>query len=107
MSGKNCYLFFSGYYAAVKVSQILTGHQIDNRVVRAPVHMRNSCNFAVLIDVAEEDRTMELLRRKGRMGKREGYDIARRERVKKPEDRNGLQAFRYVRHIQVTEGLFK
>ena len=61
MSGKNCYLFFSGYYAAGKVAQILTGHQIDNRVVRAPVHMRNSCNFAVLIDVAEEDRTMELL----------------------------------------------
>ena len=45
MSGKNCYLFFSGYYAAVKVSQILTGHQIDNRVVRAPVHMRNSSQF--------------------------------------------------------------
>ncbi len=62
MNGKNCYLFFSGYYVAVKVSQILAGCQIENRVVRAPIYMRGSCNFAVLIDADEEERTMEVLR---------------------------------------------
>ena len=78
MSGRNCYLFFSGYYAAVKVSQMLTGYQVDNRVVRAPVYMRGSCNFAVLIDAAEEDRTMDILGKARVVPEKKAYGEKRR-----------------------------
>ncbi len=61
MDNRNCYLFFAGYYAVSAASQILCGYQIENRIVRAPVHLRDSCNFALLIDGADEERCCRLL----------------------------------------------
>lgn len=56
-----CYLFFSGYYAASSASMILNRYNINNRIVRAPVSMRGSCGFALLVDPADEERCCMLL----------------------------------------------
>ena len=61
MNNQKCYLFFSGYYVVSTASQLLAENQVTNRIVRAPVYMRDSCNFAVLIDAEDEQRSLALL----------------------------------------------
>lgn len=61
LNNRNCYLFFNGYYAVSVASQILCRYGINNRIVRAPVYLRDSCNFALLIDGADEQSCRELL----------------------------------------------
>lgn len=63
MDNRNCYLFFAGYYAVSAASQVLCRYQINNRIVRAPVYLRDSCNFALLVDGADEEKCCELLER--------------------------------------------
>ena len=61
LNNKKCYLFFSGYYVVSTASQLLARYQVSNRIVRAPVYLRDSCNFAVLIDAEDEQRSLALL----------------------------------------------
>lgn len=65
MNNNKCYLFFAGYYMVARASNVLCRYNIENRIVRAPVYMQNSCNFALLIDVTDEDRSRILLQREG------------------------------------------
>ncbi len=65
MNNKNCYLFFAGYYMVARASDVLCRYNIENRIVRAPVYMQNSCNFALLINGSDEDRSCILLEREG------------------------------------------
>lgn len=48
-----CYLFFSGYHSVAAASDMLNRYNIDNRIVKAPVNMRNSCSFAVYINKSD------------------------------------------------------
>lgn len=52
MNGK-CYFFFPGYHTVMTASELLTKNGVSNRVVKAPISYRNSCNFAVLTDIAD------------------------------------------------------
>lgn len=64
MSDKKIYLHFTGYHAVAAASDVLTGYHIDNRIVKAPVNMANSCSFAVMIDENDEDMAVHLLERR-------------------------------------------
>ena len=55
MSDTKCYLYFEGYYAAASASDRLTVYQIRNRIVKAPIRMRGSCSFAVMVDKRDAD----------------------------------------------------
>lgn len=53
MTDNKCYLFFTGYHSVATASDMLSRYNIDNRIVKAPVSMRNSCSFAVYIDKSD------------------------------------------------------
>ena len=61
MNSDKVYLFFTGYHSVAAASDVLNRYTIANRLVRAPVGMRNSCSFAVLIDKSEEEMSRYLL----------------------------------------------
>lgn len=61
LNNNNCYLFFAGYYLVSAASQILCRYNINNRIVRAPVALRNSCSFALLINEIDEEESCYLL----------------------------------------------
>ncbi|MEE0773035.1 MAG: putative Se/S carrier-like protein [Anaerovoracaceae bacterium] len=61
MNSDKVYLFFTGYHSVAAASDVLNRYNIANRIVRAPVGMRNSCSFAVLIDKSEEEMSRYLL----------------------------------------------
>lgn len=63
MNYSKCYLFFSGYYMVNAAADVLTKFHIENRVVRAPVAMRNSCSFAVLVAVQDAETACCILKR--------------------------------------------
>ena len=50
MNDDKCYMFFEGYHSVASASDKLTRFRIDNRIVKAPVYMRGSCSFAVMVD---------------------------------------------------------
>jgi len=58
-----CYLFFSGYYIVNAAADVLTRFHVENRVVRAPVAMRNSCSFAVLVRGCDAEMACYILKR--------------------------------------------
>lgn len=53
MTDNRCYLFFTGYHSVAAASDILSRYNIDNRIVKAPVSMMNSCSFAVYINKSD------------------------------------------------------
>lgn len=53
MTDNRCYLFFKGYHSVAAASDILNRYNIDNRIVKAPVGMMNSCSFAVYINKSD------------------------------------------------------
>ena len=59
VSGRYCYLFFSGYCSVTEASQLLAHNMISNRIVRAPAGLGGGCSFA------DEGRSIELLGRSG------------------------------------------
>lgn len=61
MIGDKVYLIFTGYHSVAAASDVLSRYNIANRIVRAPVGMKNSCSFAVLIDKSEEEMSRYLL----------------------------------------------
>ncbi len=65
MSGRYCYLFFSGYCSVTEASKLLTHSMISNRIVRAPAGLGGGCSFAVLVNAQDESRSIELLGRYG------------------------------------------
>lgn len=67
MKSKMCYFIFSGYYKVASASDLLQKNSIPNRIVKAPVHMKHSCNFAVLISADDAGTSMKLLRKDGNL----------------------------------------
>ena len=65
VSGRYCYLFFSGYCSVTEASQLLAHNMISNRIVRAPAGLGGGCSFAVLVNAPVEGRSIELLGRSG------------------------------------------
>lgn len=61
VSGRYCYLFFSGYCSVTEASQLLMHNMISNRIVRAPAGLGGGCSFAVLVNAQDEGRSTELL----------------------------------------------
>lgn len=69
---EKCYFFFSGYYAVAAASEALEKYHINNRIVRAPVFMKNSCNFALLVNSVDADMSSYVLERENiRINKKE------------------------------------
>lgn len=65
MESKKCYLFFSGYYSVAYSSELLRLGGIENRIVKAPVYMRNSCSFALMVNEADIEKSSLLLEQNG------------------------------------------
>lgn len=63
MNYSKCYLFFSGYYMVNAAADVLTRFHVENRVVRAPVALANSCSFAVLVAARDAEMACFILRR--------------------------------------------
>ena len=63
MKEDQCYLFFSGYYVVAASAEILRRHDVESRIVRAPVSMRGGCNFALLVDGEDVELVRYLLER--------------------------------------------
>ena len=53
MKQKSCCFFFSGYYTVAAASELLKRHHVRNRIVKAPIRIKDRCQFAVM--VSEED----------------------------------------------------
>ena len=49
------YFFFQGYYFVAAASELLDEYRIPNRIVKAPVKLKNSCSFAVVTETADAD----------------------------------------------------
>ena len=58
------YFFFQGYYFAA-ASELLDGYLIPNRIVKAPVKLKNSCSFAVVTETADADECRGIFERHG------------------------------------------
>ena len=65
LKNKICYLFFSGYYVTSLASEILVKNNIENRIVKSPVMMRNGCNFTLRIKNDDAEISIYLLEREG------------------------------------------
>lgn len=63
MDDDKAYLLFSGYYSVAAASDALSRYHIGNRIVKAPVRMKESCSFAVLIDKTDEKMARQVLDR--------------------------------------------
>ncbi|MDO4545185.1 MAG: DUF3343 domain-containing protein [Bacillota bacterium] len=63
MNRKGTYFFFSGYCMVAAASEVLSRYHISNRIVKAPVSLSGSCNFALLVDQEEEDISCYMLER--------------------------------------------
>lgn len=53
MKKKSCCFFFSGYYTVAAASEILKRYHIRNRIIKAPLQVKHSCQFAVLVSEAD------------------------------------------------------
>lgn len=65
MENNKSYLLFTGYHDVAAASEVLKMYNIDNRIVKAPISMRRSCAFAVVVDVNEGDMSKFILDTKG------------------------------------------
>lgn len=65
MDSSKSYLLFKGYHDVAAASDILSLHNITNRIVKAPISFRKSCSFAVLIDKEYEEMCKMILDFKG------------------------------------------
>ena len=61
MSGNYYYLFFAGYYTTEQAADILQQYGIPARVVKSPVMLQSGCSFAVLVDLADAERSAKVL----------------------------------------------
>ena len=59
------YFFFQGYYFVAAASELLDGYRIPNRIVQAPVKLKNSCSFAVVTETADADECRGIFERHG------------------------------------------
>lgn len=59
------YFFFQGYYFVAAASELLDGYLIPNRIVKAPVKLKNSCSFAVVTETADADECCGIFERHG------------------------------------------
>lgn len=59
------YFFFQGYYFVAAASELLDGYHIPNRIVKAPVKLKNSCSFAVVTETADADECCGIFERHG------------------------------------------
>lgn len=78
MDHERCYFFFAGYYTVATASDLLTRYRIANRIVKAPVTMRGSCSFTVLIDAADKELSVYILEREQIQIKRIEYTVQNR-----------------------------
>lgn len=63
MDRRKCFYFFNGYYAVAAASDALSRYHITNRIVKAPVTIKNSCSFAVMIKSADSEMASYVLER--------------------------------------------
>lgn len=65
MEEEKTYLLFRGYHAVAASSDLLNRYNIDNRIVRAPINLKQSCSFALLIDKVDEEMAVYLINNNG------------------------------------------
>lgn len=65
MEENKAYLLFNGYYDVAAASEMLSMYNINNRIVRAPVTLSQSCSYAILVSSREEKMSRYILRTKG------------------------------------------
>ena len=62
MKDDKCYLFFNCYHSVAFASDALTRFRIDNRIVKAPIDLKGSCSFAVIISEDDLDMSRMVLK---------------------------------------------
>lgn len=70
MNNTQCYFIFSGYCKVAAASELLCVNNIPNRIVKAPIYLKNSCNFAVVVRAEDEDISHYLLERNNNLPSR-------------------------------------
>ena len=65
MSEDKAYIILTGYFDVAAASDILNMYRIYNRIVKAPITLRKSCSYAVMVDKEEEEMSRYILQRKG------------------------------------------
>lgn len=74
-----CYFFFAGYHTVAASADLLNRYHIANRIVKAPIRLRNSCSFAVVTDTVDEDLVVYVLERENIPIKRIEYAVQRKK----------------------------
>ena len=65
MENSKCCFVFNGYCSVAACSETLIKHNIDNRIMKLPVNIRNSCSFAVIIDIKDAEFSKNILSKEG------------------------------------------
>ncbi|NLD20438.1 MAG: hypothetical protein GX663_09400 [Clostridiales bacterium] len=50
MSVNPCFFFLTGYFQVAYASEILKMNNVPNSIVRAPIQLKKSCNYALEVD---------------------------------------------------------
>lgn len=65
METSKCCFVFNGYCRVAACSEALIKYNIDNRIIKLPVNLRNSCSFAVILDIKDEEISKNILMAEG------------------------------------------
>ena len=65
MENKKCCFVFNGYCSVAACSDALIKNEIDNRIIKLPVYIRDSCSFAVMTDIKDVEASCSILEREG------------------------------------------
>jgi len=60
LGNSKCRIYFSGYYQVAYAAELLGRYHIDSRITRAPVNLKNSCSFVLMIP-AEDLETSRII----------------------------------------------
>ncbi len=61
------YLIFTNYYRTAMAAEILRSCGIPGEIVKAPAAGGRGCSFAVLVRIYDEERSIQVLKRKNNM----------------------------------------
>lgn len=65
MGNRKCCFVFNGYCSVAACSEALIKNNIDNRIIKLPVYIRDSCSFAVVTDIKDTECSMSILEKAG------------------------------------------
>ena len=63
MGNSKCRIYFSGYYQVAYAAELLGRYRIDSRITRAPVNIKNSCSFVLMISAENLEKSRTIFER--------------------------------------------